>query len=180
MVSAILFTLLVAAVAFQRLLELRKSEAHRRTLLARGAREHAAFQMPWMAALHTMWLLAMVLEVWLLGRPFALPLFGIALFFFLAGQALRILAMRSLGERWSARVLTLPGEQPVTTGLYRYLRHPNYIGVVFEIAALPLLHSAYLTAILFSMLNGVLLYFRIRAEEAALKADNDYEAAFNI
>jgi len=180
MVSQIFFTIVVVAVALQRLIELQKSETNRHLLLAQGAREHAAAQMPWMAALHASWLIAMVLEVWILRRPFNATLAAVAFVFFLAGQVLRLLAMRDLGERWSARVLTLPGAPPVTRGIYRYLRHPNYIGVVIEIAAMPLLHSAYGTALIFSLLNGLLLHLRIRAEESALKADNNYDAAFDL
>ena len=96
---------------------------------------------------------------------------------FLAGQALRMAAMRALGERWTVKVMTVPGAPPVQRGIFRWLRHPNYLGVILEIAALPLIHGAYLTTIVFSLCNAVLLTRRIRAEEDALTLDNGYALA---
>jgi methyltransferase len=86
--------------------------------------------------------------------------------------------MRALGTRWTIRILTLPLEPPVTIGVYRYLRHPNYLGVILEIAALPLVHGAVWTAAIFSVANAVLLAFRITAEERALATDNGYAVLF--
>lgn len=168
------FTLLVVVVAIQRLLELRLSRCHERMLLARGGREHAPEQMPWMRALHASWLLAMVAEVWLLERPFPPELAAAAFAIFAVGQMLRIVAMRTLGERWTVKIFTLPGAAPVSTGIFRWLRHPNYLGVVLEMVALPLVHGAFLTAGAFSALNGLLLFFRIRAEEASLANEGGY------
>jgi methyltransferase len=172
------FTVLVLLVASQRLWETFVSRRHVSGLLAQGGREHAAGQLPWMIAIHASWLCAMLAEVWLLDRPFigwlaalALPLFGL-------GQVLRIWAMRTLGPRWTVKVITLPTAPPVVGGPFRYLRHPNYLGVVLEIAALPLVHTAFLSAALFSAANGLLLWFRIRAEEAALQQASDYAGAF--
>ena len=96
----------------------------------------------------------------------------------LAGQGLRYAAIHTLGERWTVRVMTLPGAAPVTHGIYHFIRHPNYLGVMLEIAAVPLIHSAYLTAITFSIANGLLLAWRIRTEEAALNEQNNYEQSF--
>lgn len=169
------FAALVVLVATQRLWELGRSRRHERLLLARGGREHARGQMAWMTALHTTWLIAMPLEVLYFQRPFHTSLAIAAGLVFLAGQALRIAAMRALGERWNVRVITVPGAAPIAGGVFRWVRHPNYLGVVLEIAALPLIHGAWLTAALWSAANAILLSFRIRAEEAALRADNDYE-----
>lgn len=177
MVSRDLFTLLVALVALQRLFEVRLSRRHERALFARGAQEHAAHQMPWMVALHGAWLVCMLGEVWGLHAPFDARAATVALCVFFAGQALRLAAMRALGPRWTVRVITLP-EPPVTSGIFRYVRHPNYLGVALEIAALPLVHGAYRTALVFSVLNAVLLAFRVRAEERALAESSDYEARF--
>ncbi|MET0386336.1 MAG: isoprenylcysteine carboxylmethyltransferase family protein [Polyangiales bacterium] len=172
------YLLLVAAVAIQRLIETRISRRHERLLLARGAVEHAREQMPFMIALHGAWLLACVVEVWLLARPFQLVWAVPALLVFGAGQALRLAAMRTLGERWTVKVITLFEEPAVERGIFRYVRHPNYLGVILEIAALPLVHGAWLTAAVFSLLNGALLYARVRAEERALEATGDYAARF--
>jgi methyltransferase len=83
---------------------------------------------------------------------------------------LRYAAMRRLGARWTVRVMVIPGAPRVTDGIYRYMRHPNYLGVAIEIASLPLVHSAWVTSLSFSALNALLLWWRIRAEEAALEA----------
>jgi methyltransferase len=170
------FTALVAIVALQRVWELSRSRRHVRALLARGGREHARAQMPWMSALHAGWLVAMPLEVVLLRREAHASLAIAAGVAFLAGQGLRLAAMSALGERWTVRVITMPGAPPVDRGVFRWVRHPNYLGVVLEIAALPLVHGAWLTALVFSAANALLLARRIRAEEAALRADNDYDA----
>jgi methyltransferase len=175
--TRIAFTLLVLLVAAQRLLEMVISRRHERALKARGATEHAAEQMPWMVAVHTGWLVAMLCEVWLFEPRFQLGLAVPALLLFGLGQALRFSAMRALGERWTVRVLTLP-EPAVTQGVFRHVRHPNYLGVVLEIAALPLVHGAFVTAVLFSAANGMLLLARVRAEERALAQSSDYDARF--
>ncbi len=177
MVTRILFTALVLLVAAQRLFEVRKSGRNEATILARGGREHAPWQMPWMRALHASWLVAAVAEVWLVPRAFDRRLAIVAFVAFLTGQILRLTAMRTLGWRWTVRVMTVPGLAPVHRGIYRFVSHPNYIGVVLEIAALPLIHSAYVTSVAFSALNGVLLRWRIRAEEAALRGANGARAA---
>lgn len=179
MLTRIAFSALWACVVAQRLWELRISRRHERALRERGATEHASEQMPWMVSLHTTWLAASLLEVWLLSRPFVWELAVPALLVFGLGQGLRIAAMRTLGERWTVRVITPPrGEPPVSGGIYRYLRHPNYLGVGLEIAALPMVHGAYLSALVFSALNGILLRARVRAEERALSQTSDYADVF--
>jgi methyltransferase len=177
-VTRIAFTGLVLAVAAQRLFEVRRSRRHEQWLRARGAVERASWQVPVMAALHGAWLVAMCAEVWLLSPPFRAPLAAAALAVFACGQILRLLAMRALGSRWTIRILTLPLEPPVTSGVYRYLRHPNYLGVILEIAALPLVHGAVWTTVIFSAANAVLLAYRIGAEERALATDNGYVEIF--
>jgi methyltransferase len=179
MVTQILFTLLLGVLALQRLAELRLSRKNEAALLASGGREHAAGHFVFMQVLHTAWFAAALLEVWIFQRPF-IPLLGAAaLLLFLGGQALRYAAIRSLGPRWTVRVITLPDSPPVTGGIYRYIRHPNYLGVVLEIAALPLLHTAYLTAVVFSAANAILLLVRIRAEEQALSREIQYAEKFS-
>jgi methyltransferase len=177
-VSVAIFLALVAAVAAQRLGELWHSRRNERRLLARGGREYAPEQLRWMTALHGAWLLAMPLEVLLLERSTSVALSSAALLLWLCGQALRYAAIWGLGDRWCIRVITVPGEPVRTGGIYRFMRHPNYVGVVIEIAALPLVHGAWLTALVASVLNGVLLAFRIAAEQRALALDQDYVEAF--
>jgi methyltransferase len=173
--TRLLYTGLVAAVAVARLVELRLARRNFTRALSRGGVEAGAGHYPWMVALHTAWLVACVLEVWGLGRPFR-PVLGAVSLALLAGAiALRWWVVATLGERWTTRVVCLPGSEPVTGGPYRWLRHPNYLAVVVEIAALPLVHGAWLTALAASGLNACLLAVRIRAEESALSAAGHYQ-----
>lgn len=175
--SQSLFLLFLAGLGLQRLWELRLSGRNTAALLAAGGREHAAAHYRTMKALHGGWFLAIVAEVLVLRRRFRPRLAAVAGLLFLLGQSLRYAAIRTLGERWTTRVITLPGEAPVRDGVYRFLRHPNYLGVILEVATVPLIHSAYLTSLLFSMANALLLRTRIQAEEAALIRDNAYGMA---
>ena len=175
-----IFLFLVLALGMQRLAELRLSSRNERHILDQGGKEYAPGQFRLMRFLHIAWFLAMLAEVFGLQRPFRPALAIIASLLFVAGQALRYAAITTLGERWTVRVMILPGAQPISTGIYRFIRHPNYLGVILEICAVPLLHNSYLTAILFSLANGLLLIWRIRSEEAALKMHNNYEQVFSV
>jgi methyltransferase len=163
------FFLLLLLLAGQRLLELRLSRRNEAQIVAAGGREHGAGHFWLMKLLHTSWFVAMVVEVLWFRRPFNKSLALIAAPLLLLGQTLRYAAIRTLGRRWSVRIMTLPGTPPIRHGIYHYLRHPNYLGVILEIAAVPLLHSAYLTALIFSLANALVLAIRIRAEEEALR-----------
>ena len=174
--SRILYTAVIVLVAVQRLVELRVSRRHERRLRARGAVEHGTAHWPYMVTLHAAFLLACVAEPWLLDRP-PVPWLAVGAGAVLAlALALRVWTLATLGERWTARVLVLPGAPLVARGPYRYLRHPHYAAVVLEVAALPLLHGAWLTSLVFSALNAVVLRVRIRVEERAL-AEAAAEAA---
>jgi methyltransferase len=167
--SRVLYSLLIGCIAAQRLVELRLSRRHLRALLARGGFEAAPRHYRAMVLLHGAFLAACLLEVWFLRRPF-LPLLAAAMAALLvAAAALRVWAIATLGERWTTRIVCLPGAPRVVAGPYRFLRHPNYLAVVTEMAALPLLHGAWLTAVVFSAANAAVLAVRIPAEEAALK-----------
>lgn len=174
--TRVLYTALVVLVALQRLAELALSRRNERRLRSRGAVEAGAGHYPWMVALHAAFLASCVAEPWWLGRPFVPALAGAALAVLLAATGLRVWTLRTLGGRWTTRVLVLPGEPLVAGGPYRYLRHPNYLAVVLEMAALPLVHAAWATAVVFSALNAVLLRVRIRVEERALEEGSAYEA----
>lgn len=179
MSSRTLYTVLVVLAAAGRLLELRVANRNRRLLLARGGIEMGQGHYPWMVALHTVWLSSCLAEVWLLDRPF-LPWLGIpALAVFLGAFALRYWVISTLGERWTTRVVILPGAPLITGGPYRWLRHPNYLAVVLEILSLPLVHTAWLTALAFSLLDGILLRVRIRTEEEGLSRLSGYDEAFS-
>ena len=169
------FACFVAALAVQRLFELRLSQRNERIILLRGGREHVPETYPWIVTLHTAWFAAMLLEVFAGRRKFESWLAAPSLVLFAAGQVLRLTAIRTLGWRWSTRIMTVPGRALVRHGIYRYIRHPNYLGVELEILAAPLLHSAYLTSAAFGVANLLLLRDRIHREEQALKEDRAQE-----
>ena len=176
--SRLLYTGLVAAVAVGRLLELRIARRNAERTLARGGFEVGQGHYRVMVALHAAWLAACPAEVWLLDRALVPPRAAAALVALAVAVALRWWAIATLGERWSTRVIVLPAGEPVTAGPYRWLRHPNYLAVVLEIAALPLIHGAWLTALVFSLANVLLLRVRIATEEAALEDNSSYSASF--
>jgi methyltransferase len=154
--------LILALVTAQRLAELVVSRRHTRALLARGAYEVGAGHYPLIVAVHATWLAALW---WLApGRPVLWPLIG--LFVLLQGARLWVLA--TLGERWTTRIIVLPGALLVARGPFRFVRHPNYIVVIAEIALLPLAFGLWQVALIFSLLNAAVLTIRIRAEEKAL------------
>lgn len=176
--TRVLYTILIGLVAAGRLFELRIAGRNYRDLVARGGVEVGAEHYRWMVLLHTAFLISCPLEVWLLGRPFIPALAAVMLLLAVLAAALRWWVIASLHGRWTTRIVCLPGVAPVTDGPYRWLRHPNYLAVIVEMFALPLIHTAWLTAVLFSALNAVILRVRIRAEEAALSRLSDYGAAF--
>ena len=176
--TRILYTGLVALAAIERLFELRIAGRNRRRLLAQGAVEVGAGHYPWMVLLHTLWLFACPLEVWLCGRPFLPVLAAVALAGFLGSMALRYWVIATLAGRWTTRVLVLSGAAPITSGPYRFTRHPNYLAVIVEIASLPLIHTAWITALVFSLADAFLLRVRIRTEERALSEVSPYAAVF--
>lgn len=176
--SRYLYLAFIATISVQRLFELRVSRRHAAWAAERGAVEYGREHFGAMKLLHTAFLVACPLEVFLLDRPF-LPALGYPMLAVVAAaQALRYWSIATLGERWNVRVLVVPGLAPVTKGPYRWLRHPNYLAVVLEIAAIPLVHTAWLTALLFSALNAWMLRVRIRCEERALQAHARYREAF--
>ncbi len=165
--NAALLVLAVALVAVQRLLELRLSRRHERILRARGAVERGREHYPLMVGLHVLWLLSTLVEGLLRGPD--LPAYWpIPLMLFLLAQLLRYWVIFTLGENWNTRVLVVPGTKLIRRGPYRYLNHPNYVVVAVEIATFPLIFGAWVTALVFSVLNAALLYVRIREENRAL------------
>lgn len=168
MSSELLFTLLVVAVGLERLAELVVSKRNASWSLARGGIETGRGHYPVMVVLHTALLVGALVEVWV-RRPdpsawLALSMLALVL----ASQALRWWCIGALGRRWNTRVIVVPGLPLATGGPYRFLSHPNYVAVVVEGAALPLVHSAWVTAVVFTVCNAALLTVRIRVENQAL------------
>lgn len=167
--SLTLFTVLVALVGLERLAELVVSKRNAAWSMARGGVETGQRHYIAMVILHTGLLVGALVEVWA-RRPDFVPALGwTMLALVLASQALRWWCITTLGSRWNTRVIVVPGLPLVHSGPYRWLSHPNYVAVVVEGAALPLVHTAWITAVVFSILNAVLLAVRLRVENAALQ-----------
>jgi methyltransferase len=166
----------LAVLALERLWELRVSSRHVRALRARGGVEHGAGHYRPLMVFHVLYFVALPVEVLLLARtpPRLWPLFAVVS---LAGFALRNAARLALGERWTARVIVVPGLAPVRSGLYRWVRHPNYAGLVLEMLGLPLAFGAWLTTLYAALGNAVFVTIRIRTEERALGAAAGYAEA---
>lgn len=159
---------LVGALATQRLLELAWSRRNERRLRARGAVEHGRAHYPAMVLLHAGWLVGMAVEPMVATRTPGRGVRRVAWAALLIVQPLRYWAIASLGDRWTTRVLVPPGEAPVRSGPYRYVSHPNYVAVLVEIASAPLAVGAWRTALVGTILDGVVLRRRIAVESAAL------------
>ncbi|MEU3492547.1 isoprenylcysteine carboxyl methyltransferase family protein [Kitasatospora cineracea] len=162
------YTVLIALVAVERLAELLVARRNAAWSLARGGVEYGRGHYPAMVALHTALLAGCLLEVHFAARPFVPVLGWPMLVLALGAQGLRWWCIRTLGPRWNTRVIVVPGLPLVAGGPYRWLRHPNYLAVVVEGFALPLVHTAWATALCFTLLDAWLLATRLRCEDAAL------------
>jgi methyltransferase len=171
------YLVLLAAVGLARLLELRLSRRHQRALEARGARRASEPGFALMVALHTGVLVACAAEVLLLHRPFTRALGVTALVAFGLANALRWWVIATLGPHWNVQVVGSLELGVVTTGPYRWIRHPNYVAVFVELAALPLIHGAWLTALAGTALHALVLRRRLALEEPVLAADRAYRDA---
>ncbi|HEU4540562.1 MAG TPA: isoprenylcysteine carboxyl methyltransferase family protein [Jiangellaceae bacterium] len=165
----IAYIVLVAAVAGERVAELVVSKRHAAWAFARGGVEYGTSHYPAMVVVHAALLVSCVVEVAVADRPFVPWLGWPMLAVVAATEALRWWCVTSLGKQWNTRVIVVPDLPLVRRGPYRWLRHPNYLVVTVEVAALPLVHTAWVTAVVFSVANAVLLLgFRIPVEERAL------------
>lgn len=133
-----------------------------------------------MVLLHTLFLISCPAEVWLFDRPLIPGLAAIMLILLAGSFAVRYWTIATLGRRWTTRVYSLPGTPVVTSGPYRWLRHPNYSAVLVETVALPMVHTAWLTAAVFTLANTLLLRVRIGVEEQALRQHCEYDERFGL
>ena len=166
--SAVLLVLAVAAISVQRLLELVLARRNEKKARARGAVERGQRHYPLIVGLHSLWIISTLVEGLVRG-PEPPSLWPLALALFLIVQPLRYWAIFSLGPYWNTKILVVPGARPVGRGPYRYVSHPNYVVVVVEILAFPLIFGAWWTALVFTALNAAVLYVRIREEKRALR-----------
>jgi methyltransferase len=164
------YTVLVLLVGVERLAELVTARRNAAWSLRRGGTEYGRGHYPAMVLLHTGLLAGCLAETAYGGRPFTPALGWPMLVFALAAQVLRWWCVGTLGPRWNTRVIVVPGLPLVDRGPYRLFRHPNYVAVAVEGAALPLVHGAWITALCFAALNAPLLAVRLRCENAALRS----------
>jgi len=174
--SVRVFTGLLAALAGERILELWLSRRNAQRAFRAGAVEAGRGHYPAIVAFHTAFLASCFLELEVF-HPTAPPLVeDAALAVAVLAQALRYWAIVTLGERWNSRIIVWPDRAPVRSGPYRFLRHPNYLAIIAELAAFPMIHGCFRTAIAFSLGNAMLLGIRIPVEEQAL--GEAYRTAF--
>jgi len=163
------FTVLVVLVGLERLAELVVSKRNAAWSFRNGGHETGRGHYPVMVVLHTGLLVGMLVEAYVRRPDVAPTLAWSMLALVVASQALRWWCITTLGRRWNTRVIVVPGLAPITSGPYRVFSHPNYVAVVVEGVALPLVHEAWVTAVAFTVANAALLTVRLRVENAALR-----------
>jgi methyltransferase len=175
--SAIAYLGLLALVGVLRIVELRVSRRHQRELAGRGIEKQADPQFRWMVALHTAVLGGAAIEVVALHRPFLPNLAAPMAVLFLLANSLRWWVIRTMGAHWNVEVMASGPLGVVTSGPFRWVRHPNYLAVFVELVALPLIHTAWITALVAAVGNAWVLRHRLRVEEPVLDANPAYKAA---
>jgi methyltransferase len=178
-ISVIAFLALLVAVAVLRLVELRISKQHQKEMLGRGATKVEEPRFRWMVLLHTAVLIGAAVEVVFLRRPFIPILAAVMFVIFVAANAVRWWVIRTLGEHWNVQVVDSTRLGVVTSGPFRFVRHPNYAAVFAEMIALPLIHTAWITAIVGTVAHALVLRMRLSTEERVLFANPDYRAAMS-
>src|SRR5271170_2036217 len=177
--SVIAFLGLLVVVALLRIVELQISRRHQQEMIARGAAKVEEPRFRWMVLLHTAVLIGAGLEVVLLRRPFIPILATIMFAIFLAANIVRWWVIRTLGDHWNVQVMDSMRLGVVTSGPFRFVRHPNYAAVFAEMIALPLIHTAWITALVGTVAHIVVLSQRLSTEERVLFANPDYRAAMS-
>jgi methyltransferase len=172
-----LFISVVVFVIFQRIIELLIARNNEKWIRSQGGYEVGAKHYPYMVAIHIGFFISLIIEFLVfkdsLSR-FWLPLFVL----FISLQLMRVWVISSLGRYWNTKILVLPGANVVKKGPFHFIRHPNYVVVTCEIIVIPLMFGAYFTAVVFTILNVIILSVRIPKEEAALREVTDYKEIF--
>jgi methyltransferase len=172
-----LFFLFITLIILQRMVELVIAKRNEHRMKSQGAMEFGKEHYRWIVLVHSLFFVSYILEVLILHKQLS-PVWPVVLALLLMTQAARVWALMSLGMFWNTKIIVLPNAKVVRKGPYRYIKHPNYVIVAAEFLLIPLLFQAYVTAILFSILNAVILAVRIPAEEKALRSLTEYERVF--
>lgn len=165
--------LIISFVILQRIVELFFAKRNERWMKARGAKEYGQDHYKAMVLIHTLFFLSLITEVLLLKKTVS-SLWPTFIFLFIAAQMARIWVITSLGKYWNTKIIVLPGIEVVAKGPFKYVKHPNYLIVTIELLVIPLLFGAYVTAIVFFILNQIILRVRIPVEEKALRENTNY------
>jgi methyltransferase len=171
------FLVFFSIVILQRLIELLIARKNEKWMKAQGAMEFGRNHYQYMVCMHIIFFTSLCIEKIALNREIS-SLWPFLLVFFLLVQGIRIWVITSLGRFWNTKIIVLPNSEVVRKGPYRLIKHPNYLVVSVELIVLPLLFKAYATAILFTLLNMVILSIRIPQEEKALEMLTKYEESF--
>ncbi|MDB5132175.1 MAG: Isoprenylcysteine carboxyl methyltransferase family protein [Mucilaginibacter sp.] len=155
------FIIFITFFILQRLSELFIARRNEKWLLQQGAVEYGRAHYPFMIAMHTLFIVSIIAEYLLRGQP---PIDWLFLVIFLIVLSFKFWALSSLGKYWNTKIYRIPGVYPVKKGPYKFLKHPNYMEVVCEIAVIPLVFHLYYTAIIFTILNAAMLTVRIKEE----------------
>ncbi|WP_349305498.1 isoprenylcysteine carboxylmethyltransferase family protein [Bacillus sp. FJAT-50079] len=172
-----MFTFFVLFIMAQRFIELRIAKSNERWMKKQGGIEYGIKHYPYMVLLHLCFFLSLIAEVFYFHRMWS-PYWMILLLIFIITQCIRIWVITTLGKYWNTKIIVLPGAHIVKTGPFKYVKHPNYIIVTIELLVIPLLCQAYITAIIFFLLNQWILAVRIAAEEKALREHTNYGEQF--
>lgn len=175
--SVIAYLGLLLGVAALRLFELRVSRRNQEQMIARGATKVDKPQFRWMVLAHTLVLSGSALEVVFLRRPFFPVLAGVMFALFLASNLVRLWVVRTMGQLWNVQVMDSTGLGVVTSGPFRFVRHPNYAAIFVEMFSLPLIHTAWITAMVGTLAYAAVISQRISVEERVLFANPDYRTA---
>jgi methyltransferase len=174
---SLLYIVLIVLFISERLNELRSANRNSDKLLERGGREFGAAHYPVIVAMHSAFFASLVTEFIMRNEPLA-SYFVLPLFLLLGAQVLRLWVRRAMKDRWTTRIIVVPGENLITSGPFRYVAHPIYIAVAIELFTLPLIFGLYVTCFVFTMLNATLLLFiRIPTERRALRWSQQTSAA---
>ncbi|WP_243290832.1 isoprenylcysteine carboxylmethyltransferase family protein [Bacillus sp. FJAT-47783] len=173
-----IFAIVVSLLVIQRLIELQIASINERVMKKKGAQEFGKAHYPFIVLIHILFLLSFIIEVTYFNKSIS-PYWYVLIPILLFAQFIRYWSIFTLGPFWNTKIIVLRNAKVKVKGPYQFIRHPNYVAVVMEIALIPLLFQAIWTAIIFTLLNGVILFIRIREEERALKVETNYSNVFH-
>nr|WP_067056280.1 isoprenylcysteine carboxylmethyltransferase family protein [Mucilaginibacter sp. L294] len=160
-----IFIIFILFLIFQRLAELYVSSKNEKWLLKNGAVEYGKEHYPFMVAMHTLFIISVIAEyIW---RDYTIVSYPLIIFFFVL-IVIKVIVISTLGHYWNTKIYKVPGTRPVATGIYKYIKHPNYMIVICEIVVIPLAFGLYYTAVVFTILNAIMLTVRIKKENEVL------------